>query len=554
MSPSPTAGTEIAGRVLGPGDSISEVIILSPRKDLLKVGEFIYYTASLPETGKEKIICRIASCESLLNFPEYMFSNPGVAPAEFSALLGFSDTHELYRVTAVVLGYFNRKMEAFVNPRLAPDQGEPVFLVPSEELKGVISRRVDGPGSAHVGHLFYRREGEVPISLDVAELVSKHLAVLAATGSGKSYTVGVILEEIMGANNKGCVLVIDPHGEYGTFKYMAAEPYSDVMLNSTDGYRPRVKIMTQKDFKVRISDLSFSDWHHILKGASDKMINILKDVITNLKHDGNIGAHYTLDDIIHRMNRNYGKSQADEASVRGLEWRLKEYGRKEIFSDSEHVPLKELFAPGQITVLQLSELREEDQQLITSIILQRILRARVGTMKHQVPANSEFFIDFPVFIVLEEAHRFSPSFGESRAKHVLKTILSEGRKFGIGTCLVSQRPGKLDSDTLSQCLTQVIMKIINPSDQENIKQSVEGVTSDMLRELPSLTKGQAIIVGEAINTPVLVKIRKRYIKHGGESPNAPAQWLEKQRPEVLQEEKMEAAPRAETVKQRTLFR
>jgi uncharacterized protein len=546
---------QIAGRILGPGDTISEVVLLSPHKDILKVGEFVYYEARVsPSSAPRKIICRITSCQSIQNFPDYMFTNPDIPPSELSRLLGFDEAHELYRVEAAVLGYFDHHMKSFVNPRLAPDQGQPVFLVPSEELKSVISSKVEEPGSAHVGHLFYRPEGEVPVYLDVAELVSKHLAVLAATGSGKSYTVGVILEEIMGKFNKGSILVIDPHGEYDTLRYMKTPAYADKLLDPAEGYVPEVKVITQADFKVRISDLSFSDWQHVLKGASDKMMNILKDVINSLQHDGNVGRHYTLDDIIHKLNRSHGESQIDESSVRGLEWRLKEYGRKEIFSDSEHLPLKEIFAPGQVTVLQLPEVREEDQQLITSIILQRILKARVGTLKNKFAHDHEFFIDFPVFIVLEEAHRFSPAFGESRSKHILKTILSEGRKFGIGTCLVSQRPGKLDSDTLSQCLSQVIMKIINPTDQDNIKQSVEGVTGDMLKELPSLTKGQAIIVGEAVNTPVLVKIRKRYTKHGGESRNAPQEWLAKMSPRELEAKKREEAPRVVENKQRKLFR
>ena len=559
MPPTPptspaTTTLPIAGRILGPGDTISEVVILSPRKDVLKVGEFVYYEILVSPSEHKRIICRITSCQSIQDFPNYMFSNPDIPPSELSHILGFTDAHELYRITAVVLGSFDNVMKSFVNPRLAPDQGVPVFLVPSEELKSIISSKVAEPGSAHVGHLFYRPAGEVPVYLDVAELVSKHLAVLAATGSGKSYTVGVILEEVMGKHNKGSVLVIDPHGEYDTLLHMKMPAYAEQLLDPSEDYVPTVKVITQKDFKVRISDLEFSDWQHVLKGASDKMVSILKDVINSLKHDGNIGRHYTLDDIIHALNRNYGDSQMDESSVRGLEWRLKEYGRKEIFSDSEHVPLKELFAPGQITILQLPEVREEDQQLITSIILQRILKARVWTMKQQVNPESEFFIDFPVFVVLEEAHRFSPASGESRSKHILKTILSEGRKFGIGTCLVSQRPGKLDSDTLSQCLTQIIMKIINPTDQDNIKQSVEGITSDMLNELPSLTKGQAIIVGEAINTPVLVQIRQRYTKHGGASHDAPSEWLKRMSPGVAQERRREAAPRTFESKQRRLFR
>jgi DNA helicase HerA-like ATPase len=109
---------------------------------------------------------------------------------------------------------------------------------------------------------------------------------------------------------------------------------------------------------------------------------------------------------------------------------------------------------------------------------------------------------------------------------VLKTILSEGRKFGVSIGLISQRPGKLDSDVLSQCMTQCIMRITNPIDQNRIAESVESVGRDLLRELPSLSKGQVIVAGASVNTPVMLRVRTRLTTHGGESINAPAEWLQ----------------------------
>jgi DNA helicase HerA-like ATPase len=103
--------------------------------------------------------------------------------------------------------------------------------------------------------------------------------------------------------------------------------------------------------------------------------------------------------------------------------------------------------------------------------------------------------------------------------------LSEGRKFGVGIGLITQRPGKLDQDVLSQCMTQIIMRIVNPIDQQTVAQSVEGAGRAMLAELPALTKGQAIISGVGINTPVMCRIRPRLTKHGGETFDAPAEWM-----------------------------
>jgi hypothetical protein len=74
-------------------------------------------------------------------------------------------------------------------------------------------------------------------------------------------------------------------------------------------------------------------------------------------------------------------------------------------------------------------------------------------------------------------------------------------------------------------MTQIIMRIVNPIDQQTIAQTVEGAGRAMLAELPALTKGQAIISGVGINTPVMCRIRKRLTKHGGETFDAPAEWM-----------------------------
>jgi DNA helicase HerA-like ATPase len=113
--------------------------------------------------------------------------------------------------------------------------------------------------------------------------------------------------------------------------------------------------------------------------------------------------------------------------------------------------------------------------------------------------------------------------------------------------MVSQRPSKLDADSLSQCMTQITMRIINPTDQQQIAQSIESASRELISELPSLAKGQAIVSGVAINTPTLVKIRKRLTSDTkGRSKDAPALWAaqkkyeEKHRaPEVRADEEMD---------------
>ena len=160
-----------------------------------------------------------------------------------------------------------------------------------------------------------------------------------------------------------------------------------------------------------------------------------------------------------------------------------------------------------------------DQQMLVSVLFRKINQERVA---HEKGRDSE--LEFPVFGLLEEGHRFAPADGDARSLPVLSTILSEGRKFGVGIGIISQRPSKIDDDVLSQCKTQIIMQIQNPLDQDAVKKGVEDVGEDLLSELPGLTPGQAIIAGDSVNTPFLTRIRERHTEHEAESLEATKMW------------------------------
>jgi len=157
-----------------------------------------------------------------------------------------------------------------------------------------------------------------------------------------------------------------------------------------------------------------------------------------------------------------------------------------------------------------------------------------------------------VFTLIEEAHRFAPAKEPARCKAILRTILSEGRKFGLGVGLITQRPGKLDSDVLSQCMSQFLMRIVNPVDQESLKYGVEAAGRDLLKELPALTKGQVIISGACVNTPVMCQVRQRLTKHGGETMDAPTEWQKHFQGSRVRAQLIDRAPVAAKAKARTL--
>ena len=110
---------------------------------------------------------------------------------------------------------------------------------------------------------------------------------------------------------------------------------------------------------------------------------------------------------------------------------------------------------------------------------------------------------------------------------------------GIG--LITQRPGKLDQDVLSQCMTQCIMRIVNPVDQNAVASAVESMGRDLLAELPALSKGQAIVSGAAVNTTVLCRVRERKTPHGGASYKSAETWTDYFRPEKVRRRKTDEA-------------
>jgi uncharacterized protein len=113
-----------------------------------------------------------------------------------------------------------------------------------------------------------------------------------------------------------------------------------------------------------------------------------------------------------------------------------------------------------------------------------------------------------VLLVLEEAHYFAPArattSAENRANSITKQIAQEGRKFGVGLLLISQRPSRLDETTLAQCNSYAIMRMVNPADQNYVKRVIETLGEDEARMLPGLDVGEAILSGQMINFPVLL--------------------------------------------------
>ena len=519
----------LTGTVKGPGERPHEYLFITADHARARIGEFVYYSA---RDGREerRIIGNVTERRLVRNLPDTFLSDPETPPSVVSSLIGLDgEGCELYEITVETIGYFHPSLGDFVNPRIPPRPGDPVFLASSSTLSDCLSPRHAGEtGSAHVGSLLTREAGAVPVVLSIKDVVSTHLAILASTGSGKSYTAGVLVEELMRPYNRAAVLIVDPHGEYDTMRSIEDDPRFG---EERDGYRPEVRIFTHERVKVRFSSLTEADVKYLLpEGTSDKMLHFLSQAFRQLTatRKGELWGYHDLRDEVKAQKYEGGDrgDSGNSSSIEGLLWRLDARFDKpnSIFSDHEHIPLADMFRPGRCTVLQLSDIEQNEQQVVVATLLRRVNKARMATVRGEAEAGTDSHLPYPVFTLLEEAHRFAPAGQTVVSTNILKQILSEGRKFGVGIGLITQRPGKLDQDVLSQCMTQVIMRIVNPVDQDTVAKSVEGAGRQLLAELPALTKGQAVISGVGVNTPVMCRVRERITKHGGETFDAPTEW------------------------------
>ena len=535
MNPSMPIGT-----TKGPGETPHEYTFVTPdRQETARNGEFVYYEAKVDGQSR-RVLGRITARRAVRLFPDSFLADPAVHPTDVAGMIGYAGhDHELFEMSVGILGYYDETLGDFVNPRLPPRAGTPINIADSAMLAQVLSKRAIGQtGSAHVGSLLSRPASEVPIAVDLRAVTSTHLAIIASTGSGKSYLAGVLIEELMMPHNRAAVLIVDPHGEYDTLTDMQGLPG---FVGDGD-YRPRVDIIRPADVKVRVSSLTLGDLRYLLPDMSERMHYVLGRAYTLAGR--NYGDKWTMEQFflaVREAERQMSGKQTqsieeqveemaqddDYGTAGAVIWRIhSRLGGSSIFDDFESLSLDRLFQPGQCTVLQLNEVDQREQQVVVATLLRRLLRARMDTEKRLAVEGGETYLPYPAFVLIEEAHNFAPASGDLISSQILKTILSEGRKFGVGVGLISQRPGRLDADVLSQCMTQFILRIVNPVDQGRVAESVESVGRDLLQELPALSKGQAIISGAAVNTPILCRVRHRITKHGAEDMDAPARWLE----------------------------
>ena len=480
--------------------------------------------------------CQIVKLERLHKLLSDLYSFGATAlltaPDRARIILQQWDTAELLeRMGAVIkpLGIIEDSELAEVSQPPPVGEDAVIYKVTGEELSKLM--KVEEP-KLFIG---YYRGSEDPFYLSLNKLI-EHMAVIAMTRAGKSYFIGVILEELLYHGNVACV-VIDPKGEYPYMREKTEKPSDPILFDRWEKidtskikvfYPPPSKrflndILRKGDAEwgFELAKLSVTDFQILDRGLTDAQLRLLDEVLEPFlierlpeeEREPYLSEGYCydpryvtdIDFIIDRLMSLSIDSRL-ELTRRVLIQRLRRLNRMNLFAKAPRPD--EVVKKGQISIIALPGLNAEQRTLFVTEVLKTLRNARE---EGSIP----YFL-----LILEEAHLYAPSQWGSPAKDEVSTIarLGASKQLGIGLIAITQRPVRLDTDLYSQVGTMTLMRIRNEEDLRSLRQNVEEVASDYINMLSSFKTGEALIAGKGVkDVPRIIKVRPRVTKHGGET-------------------------------------
>ena len=422
-------------------------------------------------------------------------------------------------------------------------------------------------------------------SLDLGKLVTRHSAVVGSTGSGKSNFLAVLLEAIATQGYPAArVLVIDPHGEYGSalgdygrvFRINPNEekgefplyvpywalPFDELQAitlgsmqqtaetavrdevtaqkRSAAGHlaKPPPEIAISADSPIPFSanklwfDLddyerqTFKDKERNI--PSDKLVNGDLDALKSNKYPApNPGgkppyAHPRLRNISKQLD--LMRSRLQDSSFAFL-FRPGEKlspdadGRTE--SDLHELVCSWIGHDKPISVLDVSGLPSEVLSTIVGTLVRIVYDLLFWALDLPISGRKQ-----PLLLVLEEAHIFLPEGGDTAAHRTISRIAKEGRKYGVGLCVATQRPTEIESQVLSQCGTMIALRLTNSADRQKIEAAMPDDLGALSGMLPALRTGEGMVLGEAMPIPSRIQFFKARKRPRGDDPDMPQAWRE----------------------------
>jgi uncharacterized protein len=441
-----------------------------------------------------------------------------------------------------------------------------VYLTTSDELEALYSSAERVTGDEVVSPLVplgeYVGANGARCRANIDKLFSQHCAILGSTGSGKSGTVAALLHSIYDHHDehdraiKPRIVLIDPHGEYAAAFRERAKVYLAYTASAEENEAANIA-----ELKLPFWTMSGDELRTLIIGKTEAEATSQNNIIYKaLKHSrmvtagivqplpesatGELDPVYTagrtaadalvfdrdkpvrfslaqfrqhIDQVQGRKegevrplsdtSRKSVDSILDKLSVLESDPRLR-FMMAEDENDSLTSILEQFVGTrdeqGLVRIVDISGLPNEVAGILTAAIARNLFNYKVWQTRAERERD-------PVVLVCEEAHRYVPDRGDAQyreAQEAIRRIAREGRKYGLGLVLVSQRPADVESTVLSQCNSWIVLRLTNGADQEHVGRFLPDSLAGLTKILSSLSRREAVFVGEAAALPSRIKIRQ----------------------------------------------
>lgn len=433
-----------------------------------------------------------------------------------------SGTRDQLQATALILGATTDENLSVLFPLRYPVKpAAEVFHPPAAAVRNLLIGDRERERNVTIGTLIAR--DDVDVTLSAPKLVARHLAILAMTGGGKTVAARRIIRELIGHGYP--LLILDPHGDY-----IGLSKCREMLAEESPGCEIRLfypELLIQKDGEGTITRLVLQ----MTSGLTDPQSEYLRAMYERFNaREGESAVNY-IERLIEKAEVDIDGNTPPRGVGRQGNWKgtvgvvlrslrivrerldrmvrtSKQMRASSKLKNMDFEPLPNPFSqpdkiikPGQTSILYLGGYDHITQCSIAAITLETLFDYRANLTTRIAP----------FFTVIEEAHTFIPSMREGTedavSLSVIRRIITEGRKFGTGLMLISQRPSRLDETIVAQCNSFLILRLVNPRDQTFVRSIMENLTEADARMIPGFGPGQGIVSGQVVRFPLPVSIR-----------------------------------------------
>jgi uncharacterized protein DUF87/helicase HerA-like protein len=419
-------------------------------------------------------------------------------------------------------GHFERGVAEY------PTTGAEVHAIGSSDVSKMFDR-FQSKGLS-VGTLTYHPS--LNVFLDPTNLFGRHAAILGQTGSGKSWTVASLVQKTVTVMPDAHIIILDLHGEYCWKRPDGARSYafSDTVVRHVDAreleipywlltYAELCDLLVEHSEREATNQTAFfrdclldgRQRENASPGAALGLTRVtvdtpiyfsLTDVLARVraKNVERIGKNQTQGPMFGDFDRFLMRIESKLNDVR-YDFLLKPKIRNT--SSSLSGLLRDFVGLGSkraaVTVIDLSSVPFDVRPTVA---------AQIGRLAFEFNYWNPQYREFPILLMCEEAHAYIPRVAESQfagSRRSMERIAKEGRKYGVGLVIVSQRPHEVSETVLAQCGTFICLRVTNPDDQSYVRSLVPESEGDLVSVLAGLGRGEALVLGEAVPLPTRVQ-------------------------------------------------